>query len=250
LEVVVVKRKVWIDPQLLSQKELEALGTLVFETLGQPEKAREYSIKLLKRLGIDILYGMKGGELTYFSAPTADKRVAGSVYTDEEGVTYEVKEVVEKLPEGKKLMARIEGYHGTAYLVVDLITEDENLEETSIEVVRTPAASLMLAFFKKNKWPNLIEAFSEVGVTTVFRKSRGQGGKPHTYDMLPNVVRRFLREARKLEKRIGFGRISFAYFGEDKEENPRYRMEWMLPTTALFDMNVAEKADKILALLK
>ena len=245
-----MKNRVWIDPSVLTEKETAALGTLVFETIGQPEKAREYNVKLLKRLGIDLLYGMKGGELTYFSAATEDGRKAGDTYVDEEGIQYEVKSVVEELPRNAKLWARIEGYHGIAYLVVDLVIEDDNLEEPQvIEVLRTPAASLMLAFFKKNKWTHLIDAFSNVGVSVAFELSRGSKGRLHTFDELPNVVRRFLREARKLEKRVGYGRIEFAYLGENKDGKMRFKMRWMLPATALFDRNIAEKADKVLALI-
>ncbi len=246
-----MKHRVWVDPEVLTEKEEMALGTLVFETLGQPEKAREYNVKLLKRLGIDLLYGMKGGQMTYFSAPTSDNRQPGDTYEDEEGIQYEVKSVVEELPKNAKLWAHIEGYHGMAYLIVNLVIEDDNLEEPQvIEVVRTPAASLMLAFFKKNKWAHLIDAFHSVGVTVAFEKSRGQKGRLHTFDELPGVARRFLREARKLEKKVGFGRIEFAYLGENKDGDMRYRMRWMLPTVALFDRNIAEKADKVLALLK
>ncbi len=246
-----MKRKMWVDPEILSEKEEMALGTLVFETLGQPEKAREYNVKLLKRLGIDILYGMKGGEMTYFSAPSSDMHRPGDVYQDEEGISYEVKAIVEELPKNSKLWAHIEGYHGIAYLVVELVVEDDNLEDSQvIEVVRTPAASLLLAFFKKNKWTHLIEAFSSVGITLSLERSRGSKGRLHTFEELPAVVRRFLREARKLEKKLGYGRIEFAYLGENKDGNIRYKMRWMLPTVAMFDKNIAEKADKILSFLK
>jgi uncharacterized protein (UPF0128 family) len=40
-------------------KELNAINTLVFETLGQPEKEREFKLKSLKKWGFDLLLGKK-----------------------------------------------------------------------------------------------------------------------------------------------------------------------------------------------
>jgi len=81
-------------------------------------------------------------------------------------------------------------------------------------------------------------------------KQRGQEGKPYPFEKLPNVARRFLREAKKVEKEAGFGRVALAYFGENKDGEPRFRVSWLLPTIALFEIDIAEKADKILAAFK
>ena len=228
---------------LTELRELQALNTLVFETLGQPEKEREFKFKSLKRWGLDLILGKKGGEETYFVAEYG-KRAKGDVY-EEEGVKYEVSEILEELPKNKKLFAHIEMENGRAYLVGELREGEHN-----IEILRLPAASLLLAYFKKHRLHHLIEALRNVGTATELVKQRGQEGKPYPFEKLPNVARRFLREAKKVEKEAGFGRVALAYFGENKDGDARFRVSWLLPTIALFEIDIAEKADKILAAFK
>ncbi len=228
---------------VLELREIQALNTLVFETLGQPEKEREFKFKDLKRWGLDLILGKKGGEQTYFVAEYG-KRHAGESY-EEDGVRYEVSEILTELPANKRLFAHIEMHEGRAYIVGQLREGSDN-----IEILRIPAASALLAYFKKHKLHHLIEALRNVGTATELVKQRGQEGKPYPFEKLPNVARRFLREAKKVEKEAGFGRVALAYFGENKDGDARFRVSWLLPTIALFDIDIAEKADKILAAFK
>ncbi len=220
----------------------QAINTLVFETLGQPEKEREFKFKSLKRWGFDLLFGKKDGKQTFFTAEYGKKR-RGDVYTLDD-VKYEVEEVLSEMPKNKKIFAHIEMVQGRAYLVGQLREGDEN-----IEILRVPAGAVLVAYFKKHKLHNLLEALRNVGTATELVKHRGQEGKPYPYEKLPNMVRRFLRTAKDVEKEAEFGRIAFAYFGENKDGDPRYWMSWLLPTIALFELNIAEKADKALAML-
>ncbi len=224
-------------------REIQALNTLVFETLGQPEKEREFKFKSLKRWGLDLIHGKKGGEETFFVSEYG-KRKSGDEY-EEEGVKYEVSEILEELPKNKKLYAHIEMMEGRAYIVGELREGDSN-----IEVLRLPAAVLVLAYLKKHKLHHLIEAIRNVGTATELVKQRGQEGKPYPFGQLPNVARRFLKEAKKVEKEAGFGRVALAYFGENKDGDARFRVSWLLPTIALFEINIAEKVDKTLAAFK
>ncbi|OMH41051.1 TIGR00703 family protein [Desulfurobacterium indicum] len=224
-------------------REIQALNTLVFETLGQPEKEREFKFKSLKRWGLDLIAGKKDGKATFFVSEYG-KRKAGDIY-DEEGIQYEVTEILYEIPKNKKLFAHIEMENGRAYLVGELRENDKN-----IEILRLPAASMLLAYFKKHRLHHLIEALRNVGTATELVKQRGQEGKPYSFEQLPNVARRFLREAKKVEKEAGFGRVALAYFGENKDGDPRFRVSWLLPTIALFEIDIAEKADKILAAFK
>ncbi len=121
-------------------REIQALNTLVFETLGQPEKEREFKFKSLKRWGLDLIIGKKDGKETFFVSEYG-KRKAGDIY-DEEGVHYEVTEILYEMPKNKKLFAHIEMENGRAYLVGELREGNEN-----IEILRLPAASLLLAYF-------------------------------------------------------------------------------------------------------
>ncbi len=222
-------------------REIQALNTLVFETLGQPEKEREFKFKELKRWGFDLIRGRKGGVETYFTAEEG-KRKVGEKY-EEEGVEYEVSEILTELPKNKRLYAHIESYSGRAYIVCQLREGEEN-----IEILRVPAGSLVLSFFKKNKLNQLVAHMRNVGICVEFVKQRGQEGKPVPYEELPSVARKFLRTVKDVEKEAGFGRVALAYYGEDKEMKPRYRISWLLPTIAMFDLEIAQKADKALAM--
>ena len=224
-------------------REIQALNTLVFETLGQPEREREFKFKSLKRWGLDLIAGKRGGKTTFFTAEYG-KHKAGDVYS-EGGEEFEVAEILQEMPKDKKVFAHIEMQEGTAYIVAQLREGEEN-----IEILRVPAASMLLAYFKKHRLPNLIEAFRNVGTATELVKQRGQEGKPVPYEALPNVPRRFLREAKKVEKEAGFGRVALAYFGENKDGDARFRLSWLLPTIALFELDIAERADKLLAAFK
>ncbi len=228
---------------ILELREIQALNTLVFETLGQPEREREFKFKALKRWGLDLLLGKKNGVETFFVAEFG-KRKVGDVY-QEGDIEYEVSEVLYEMPKNKKLFAHIEMSEGRAYLVGQLREGDRN-----IEILRLPASSLLLAYFKKHRLHHLIEALRNVGTATELFKQRGQEGKPYPFEKLPNVARRFLREAKKIEKEAGFGRVALAYFGENKDGDARFRVSWLLPTIALFEIDIAEKADKILAAFK
>ncbi len=109
---------------------------------------------------------------------------------------YEVSGVLEELPKNKKLFAHIEIESGRAYLVGELREGTNN-----VEILRLPAASLLLAYFKNHKLQHLIEALKNVGTATELVKQRGQEGKPYPFEKLSNIARRFLREAKKLKKR-------------------------------------------------
>ncbi len=227
---------------LMDLREVQALNTLVFETLGQPERAREFKLKSLKSWGFDLLYGKKGGKSCYFTSEKARK--VGDKYT-EGGVEYEVEKVVSKLSTKQKIFANIEMELGRAYLVAELWEE-----EGSTEILRVPAASLLVALFKKNRYGNLLEAVRNVGTTTELIKKKGEEGKPLPYEELPGEVIKFLRKAKSIEKDAGFGRLALAYFGKNKEGRPRYWLSWLLPTIALFDLELASKVNKCLDVWK
>ena len=228
---------------LTELRELQVLETLVFETLGQPEKEREFKLESLKRWGFDLIFGKKGGEQTFW-AVEANKREKGDVYEEDE-IKYEVEEIIHELPKNKKIFAHIEIFDGKAYLIGELREGEQN-----IEILRVPAGLILIAYFKKHKLHHLIEAIKNVGTVTEFVKQRGQEGKPVPFENLPNVARRFLREAKDVEKEVGFGRVALSYWGENKDGDARFRVSWLLPTIALFDINIAEKTDKLLAAFK
>jgi uncharacterized protein (TIGR00703 family) len=219
----------------------QLLNTLVFETLGEPSREREFKIKSLKKWGFDLVFGKKDGEETFFAA--ADKK-AGDKYTENE-VEHEVIEVLKELPKNKKMYAKIEMIEGKAYLYVYLREDD-----IDTPVLHIPAGEILLAFLKKHKFIHIIEALRNLGSAASLVKKHGDEGKPLSFEELPPVARRFLRDAKKIEKEMGFGRIALAYFGENKSGEARYSLEWMVPTIALFDEQISQKIDKALAEFK
>jgi hypothetical protein len=225
---------------ILELRREMALNTLVFETLGQPEKEREFKLKELKKWGFDLIFGKKNGEETFFAS--TDRKEGDKFET--QGDNYEVVEILKELPKNKKVYAHIEMIEGRAYLCVDLREGDDN-----IEILRIPAGEVLLAYLKKQKLFQIIEALRNIGSASVLLKKKGDEGKPYPFEELPPLFRRFLRDCKKVEKEMEFGRIALAYFGENKEGIQRYWMEWMVPTIALFDGKIAQKIDKNLALL-
>jgi len=219
----------------------QLLNTLVFETLGEPSREREFKIKSLKKWGFDLVFGMKDGEETYFAA--VDKK-AGDKYTENE-VEHEVIEVLKELPKNKKMYAKIEMIEGKAYLYVYLREDD-----IDTPVLHIPAGEILLAFLKKHKFIHIIEALRNLGSAASLVKKHSDEGKPLPFEELPPVARRFLRDAKKIEKEMGFGRVALAYFGENKSGEARYWLEWMVPSIALFDEQISQKIDKALAEFK
>ncbi len=224
-------------------KEQIALNTLVFETLGQPEKERSFNFKSLKRWGLDLIWGKKQGQETYFTTEFG-KYHKGDSY-DVANVHYEVNEVLHEIPKNKKIFAHIEMVNGQSFLVAQLREGEHN-----IEIVRLPVSSVLMAYCRKHKLFKLAESISNVGYAVELTRHGGQEGKPVTYENLPNTARRFLREAKKVEKETGFGRVALAYFGKNKDGDDRYRLSWLLPSIAIFDVDIAEKVDKLLAIFK
>ncbi len=223
--------------------ELIALNTLVFETLGKPEKERNFSFGSLKRWGLDLLKGKVQGTETYFTSEIG-KHEKGESY-DSDGRHYEVTEVMNKMPGKKKIYAHIEMLNGRSFLVAQLREGQDN-----IEIVRIPVASMLATYFKKHKLFHLANAMVNVGTAIELAKHQGQKGKPVPFENLPDKVRRFLREAKKIEEKSGFGRLALSYFGKNKDGDDRFRLSWLLPTIAILDLDIAEKADRLIGSFK
>jgi len=224
-------------------KELIAINTLVFETLGKPESERNFNFKSLKRWGLDLIKGKKQGIETYFTT-RAGQHHKGDSY-DELGSRYEVQEIMDKMPAKKKIYAHIQMINGQSFLVAQLREHTEN-----IEIVRLPVASILMSYYKKHKLFNLAAATSNIGTAIELTKHQGQMGKPVSFDQIPNKVKRFLREAKKIEQKTGFGRLALSYFGKNKDGDDRFRLSWLLPTIAVFDLDIAEKIDQYLGSFK
>ncbi|NPA03755.1 MAG: TIGR00703 family protein, partial [Epsilonproteobacteria bacterium] len=157
-------------------KEAMLLNTLVFETLGNPEKEREFKLKALKKWGFDLVFGKRDGEDTYFAA---SNKQAGDKY-ESGGESFEVVEVLKELPKNSKVYAHIEMIEGQAFLFVDLREEEKNTP-----ILQIPAGEILLAFLKKHKLPKVIEALRNIGSASSLVKHHGEEGKPLSFEELP-----------------------------------------------------------------
>lgn len=212
------------------------LNTIVFETLGEPQKEREFKLKTLKKWGFDLVFGKEGeNEVLFMTQDTKES-------FEKEGTTYKIVEIVQELPKNKKIFAHIEMVEGEAYLCVDIRENEENTE-----ILRLPAGEILIAYLKKHQFSHILNSLHNLASAAALIKHQGEMGKPLPFQELPPVPRRFIREAKKIEKEMGFGRLALAYFGENKDKKHRFWMEWMVPTIALFDEHIAQKIDKTLA---
>ena len=237
------KRYGRVSLEELEKRHQRALNTFVREHWTDIPEEIEVKLRSLKAWGFDLIFGLRGGQEAVFVSETEKGRQVGDVY-EEGGETYEVREILTELPRGAKLLIRVglEERRG----VIRAFYRDPNGVETLLFTL--PAAELLLAYFKKRGFGKLLEAFHSSGLTTEFIQKRGEEGKAYPFEMLPNKMRRALREARDIiRKRTESGRFSLVYFGENKDGDDRYFATWLVPTIRLFDVDVAERIDKMLA---
>lgn len=238
------RRKALRTEELL-RKHQWALNTFVRERWGEIPEEIEVPLRSLKAWGFDLLSGLREGREAVFVAPVEDERRVGDVY-QYEGETFEVREVLRSLPKGARLLVRVslEDRRG----VIRAYYQRNFGEETLLFTL--PAAELLLAYFRKQGFGKLLEAFHSSGLTTEFIQKRGEHGKAYPFEQLPYKMRRALREAHDLlRKHTQVGRFTLVYFGKNKDGDDRYIVTWLLPTIRLFDVDVAERVDKLLAVL-
>ncbi len=240
-----MKRANKLTAEELAAKHQVAVNTFVREVWGEIPREMEVRLKSLKAWGFDLIAGLREGEPAVFVADQEAGRLPGDVY-EERGERFEVKEIMEKLPKGAKLLVRVsnEERRGVARLYYRSATGEET------ELFALPAAELLLAYFKKRGWGKLLEAFHSSGLTTEFIQSRGTTGKAWSFEELPPKMRRALREgADTIKKRAGVGRFALVYFGKNKDGDDRYTVTWLLPTIKLLDVSLAEHVEGLLAAL-
>ncbi len=239
------KKRKKLSAEELQRRHQRALNTFVREIWGEIPAEREVKLRSLKAWGFDLLMGLRGGKRSVFVAPAEDKRAAGDVF-EEAGEIFEVEEIWEQLPKGAKILIQVglEDRRG----VIRAYYRSPAGEETLLFTL--PAGELLLAYFKKRGFGKLVEAFHSSGLTTEFIQKRGDQGRAHDYDHLPHVMRRALREAGELLRHhTHIGRFTLVYFGKNKDGDNRYVVTWLLPTIVLFDVDIAERLNRLLEVL-
>ncbi len=222
-----------------------ALNTFVREIWHEIPEQIEVKYKNLKAWGFDLAKILKSGRET-FQAYDEHTITAGDSY-DDDGEHIEIKEIIKDMPPDSKLViyVTLEDRRGVikAYLKTD--------EGEEILLFSLPAGELLLRYFRRKKLMHLVDSFHSSGLTTEFIRKRGSEGKAYNFEALPPKMRQVLRGAGDIvRKHTGSGRFSLVYFGENKDKEDRYVATFVLPTIYLFDIDVAEKIDKLFASLR
>ncbi len=218
-------------------------GYYIVENTGVVPAERRFKFKDLKAWGYDLHLGTIDGKEAYFVSRTGT-REEGETYT-EGGKEYHITETQRALPANSKLLARIIIKRGGPYLEFWLDAEDG-----THPLAKEDPRVILNRFWTEKKLKQLVKHLVIVGLTTDFYKSRVEGpSTPLPYEEYPPKVRRVIREVRDIHRDMtGFGRFVFQYYGEeDKTHN--YRLWWLLPTIHLFDIEVSNEVDKVLAML-
>ncbi|AFL95696.1 hypothetical protein CL1_1497 [Thermococcus cleftensis] len=218
-------------------------GYYIVENTGIVPAERRFRFKDLKAWGYDLHLGTIDGEEAYFVS-RAGTREEGETYT-ENGREYHISETKREIPRNAQLLARIVIERGQPYLEFWL-----EAEETSYPLAKEDPRLILHRFWSEKKFNQLEKHVVSVGLTTDFYKNRVETlSVPLPFEEYPPKVRRVLREVRDVHRDLtGFGRFIFQYYGQEKKTH-NYRLWWLLPTIHLFDVEVSNEVDKILAML-
>ncbi len=218
-------------------------GYYIVENTGIVPAERRFRFKDLKAWGYDLHFGTIDGREAYFVSKSGT-REEGETYR-EAGREYHISETQRGIPRRGRLLARVVIEKGQPYLEFWLEEGD-----TSFPLSKEDPRVVLHRIWRNKGFGQLEKYVGSVGLTTDFFKDRVfVKSIPLPYEEYPPKVRRVLREVRDLHRDLtGFGRFVFQYFGEEGKAH-QYRLWWLLPTIHLFDVEVSNEADKILAML-
>jgi uncharacterized protein (UPF0128 family) len=157
--------------------------------------------------------------------------------------------VLEELPKDTSVFAKVEERDGRAYILVEIRHIEKKWGEGTL-ILNVPAPDLLIAFFRKKGLDRLYNYVESVGITTEFFHQRGQPTVPLDYKKLPTGAKDFIRRIKEIFDLVGFGRLSLAYYGKDKNKDSKYRVFLTLPTVDLFDIWIAEKLNNSFKVFK
>jgi len=231
----------------LEFKLKHAERTLVFEKLGNPDREREFEIHSLRDWGFDLILVWHKGKLTYLLQEQG-LRSKGETFIHEEE-EYTVEEILEELPKETSIFAKVEEREGQAFIMVEIRQIKKKWGEGTL-ILNVPAPELLIAFFRKKGLDRLYNYVESIGVTTEFFHQRGQPTIPLPYKKLPAGVKDFINRTKEIFELTGFGRLSLAYYGKDKNKDSKYRLFLTLPTIDLFNLWLAEKLNNSFRVFK
>ncbi len=224
----------------LELKHSVLLESRVFEDGGEIPDAVAFSFRDLRRWGFDLFSGTRNAERAWFLDESDAGRKAGDRFRTEDG-SFEIEQRHDALPDDTKLTGRLAMRDGRAMLALSL---EGGVNEARLAEI--PAGELLAWYLGKEGLFRILAAIRNVGSLAMLETGHGQEGKAQSLEAMPSVFRRVLREARKLNRELGAGRIALTGFGQARDGRWRYRMIWEMPTLALFDRDTAERIDKML----
>ncbi len=224
-----------------------AEGTLVFEKIENLKKERKYEIRSLRDWGFDLLLVWHQEKLTYLLQEEGSRKKGESFQWEDE--EYTVEEVLEELPKDTSIFAKVEERNGRAYILVEIRHVKKKWGEGTL-ILNVPAAELLIAFFRKKGLDRLYNYIESVGITTEFFHQRGNPKNPLPYEKLPAGAKDFIKRTKEIFDLVGFGRLSLAFYGKDKNKDSKYRVFLTLPTIDLFDIWIAEKLNNSFRVFK
>ncbi len=219
-------------------------GTFKVYKEGEVPKSFKISFKDLKIWGLNLLYGTRGTESGYFISREGHK--VGDVYV-ENGKQYTVKQVFESaLPSGTELSVEVAWELGR--LVANFYMLHNGKKEHLITI---PIEELLQRLIRKRKLGTLEKSEMLIGEMVKIVKAHLPCDKGVDIETADPKFRRILRSVKKVFKGdIATGQILLRYCGRESGGGEYYYLEIEVPAINLINPDVADRIDKLLAMLK
>ncbi|MGQ4832917.1 MAG: UPF0128 family protein [Candidatus Asgardarchaeia archaeon] len=219
-------------------------GTFKVYKEGEIPKSMTITFKDLKTWDLNLLYGTRGAESTYFISKEGHK--VGDIYI-ENGKRYEVKQVFDSaLPKGTELSIEISWELGR--LVANFYLTHEGKKEHLIAI---PIEELLQRLIRKRKLGTLGKSEMLIGEMVKIVKAHLPCDRGLDIETADPKFRRILRSVKKVFKGdIAAGQILLRYCGKESSGGEYYYLEIEVPAINLINPEVADRIDKLLAMLK
>ena len=218
-------------------------GTIEIKKEGTPPEESYFTLKDLKTWGIFLMFGTKDKESGYFA--TREAHAVGESFSIN-GKEYTVEEVFDTtLPKNSKLKMRLKWDLGR--LVGELFLVVDGNEQF---VYAVPIEEILNILIVKKKLGALERTERLLGITTKLKKEHQPCTVGIPLEEADPKFRRLYRSAKKLFKEdIAAGHILLRYCGKENSSE-YYYIEIELPTLSLINQNVADRIDKLFAMVK
>ena len=218
-------------------------GTIEIKKEGIPSEESFFTLKDLKTWGIFLMFGTKDKKSGYFA--TRKAHAVGESFSIN-GEEYTVEEVYDTtLPKKSRLKMRLKWELGRLVGELFLVAEDKEYF-----VYAVPIEEILNILILKKKLGSLERTEKLLGITTKLKKEHQPCTVGISLEEADPKFRRLFRSAKKLFKEdIVAGHILLRYCGKENSSE-YYYLEVELPTLSLINQNVADRIDKLFAMVK